>query len=81
MTEDREGPRLQGVYGRTSGTVAAFDYSPALKKAKIVWNETTLEQWLADPDAMVPGNNMGFHVAKPDERKDLVQFLKQGTAR
>jgi cytochrome c len=81
MTADREGPRLQGVYGRTSGTVAGFDYSPALKKAAILWNETTLEQWLTDPDTLVPGNNMEFHVAKPDERRDLVQFLKQSTGK
>jgi cytochrome c len=81
MTQDREGPRLQGVYGRISGTVAAFGYSTALKKANIVWKDTTLEQWLADPDAMVPGNDMEFRVAKPDERRDLVQFLKQSSGK
>jgi len=76
MEQDREGPRLRGVFGRTSGTVAGFDYSPALKKAQVVWNENTLEQWLADPDALVPGNNMEFHVAKAQERRDLIRFLK-----
>jgi cytochrome c len=81
MTQNREGPRLQGVYGRTSGDVAAFGYSSALKQAHIVWNDTTLEQWLADPDALVPGNNMEFHVAKPQERRDLIAFLKQGVAK
>jgi cytochrome c len=80
MTQDREGPRLQGVYGRQSGEIAGFEYSPALKKAHIVWSDTTLEQWLADPDTLVPGNNMGFHVAKPQERRDLISFLKQSTA-
>ena len=78
MTQDREGPRLQGVYGRASGTAAGFDYSPALKKAHIVWSDASLEQWLADPDTLVPGNNMEFHVAKPQERRDLIDFLKQG---
>jgi cytochrome c len=81
MTQNREGPRLQGVYGRTSGDVAAFGYSSALKQAHIVWNDTTLEQWLADPDALVPGNNMEFHVARPQERRDLIAYLKQGVAK
>ena len=80
ITADREGPRLQSVYGRTSGTVPGFDYSPALKQAHIVWNEASLEKWLTDPDTLVPGNNMEFHVPKPQERRDLIRFLKEGTA-
>jgi cytochrome c len=77
MTHDREGPRLAGVYGRTSGGVAGFAYSPELKKAQIVWTEKTLDSWLADPDAFVPGNNMEFRVAKPQERRDVIRFLRQ----
>ena len=77
MEADREGPRLAGVYGRASGAVAGFSYSEALKKAHLVWNDSTLDQWLADPDKLVPGNNMEFHVAKADERRDLIRFLKQ----
>ena len=81
MEQNREGPRLRGVFGRASGSVAGFDYSPALAKAHIVWNERTLEQWLADPDALVPGNNMEFHVAKPQERQDLIRFLRDSAGR
>jgi cytochrome c len=81
MEQDREGPRLRGVFGRSSGTVPGFDYSPALRKADIVWNETTLEQWLADPDALVPGNNMEFHVAKPQERQDVIRFLRDSAGK
>jgi cytochrome c len=77
LTQNGEGPRLQGVYGRTSGQVAGFTYSPALRKVHVVWNDKTLERWLADPDTLVPGNNMEFHVAKPQERRDLIRFLKQ----
>ena len=77
LEQDREGPRLRGVFGRTSGTVAGFPYSPALTKAGIVWDELSLEQWLSDPDTLVPGNNMGFHVPKAEERRDLIAFLKQ----
>jgi cytochrome c len=77
LNQNREGPRLHDVFGRTSGQIAGFPYSPALVKAHIVWNEESLEQWLTDPDAQVPGNNMDFHVPNPQERQDLIRFLKE----
>jgi cytochrome c len=77
LTQNHEGPRLQGVYGRTSGSVGDFAYSPALKKARIVWDETSLERWLADPDKFIPGNDMDFLVSKRQDRLDLVRYLKQ----
>jgi cytochrome c len=51
---DREGPRPRTVYGRASGAVEDFSYSAALKKAQIVWDEQTLERWLADPMPLCP---------------------------
>ena len=81
LTSDREGPRLQGVFGRTSGTVEGFAYSDALKNAHIVWDESSLEKWLTDPDVLVPGNNMEFHVPKAQERLDLVEFLKESASK
>jgi cytochrome c len=50
-----------------------------VKQAHIVWDDKSLEQWLADPDTLVPGNDMAFHVTKPDERRDLIAFLKAGS--
>jgi cytochrome c len=79
MEQNREGPRLRGVFGRTAGAVPGFTYSPALLKSRIVWNDSSLEQWLADPDTLVPGNNMEFHVAKSQERRDLIRFLQQAS--
>lgn len=79
MEQDREGPQLRGVFGRNSGSVPGYDYSQALQKAHIVWNDETLDKWLADPDALVPGNNMEFHVARPQERRDLIRFLRDST--
>ena len=76
LANNREGPRLQGVYGRPSGTVPGFAYSEALKNAHIVWDEKSLEKWLTDPDRLVPGNNMGFSVSNPVERHDLIEFLR-----
>jgi len=76
LTQNRQGPRLQGVYGRISGSVADYAYSERLKKARIAWDEKSLEQWLADPDAFLPGNNMDFLVPKSQERRDLISYLK-----
>jgi cytochrome c len=42
----------------------------------IVWNEVSLDQWLTDPDLLVPGNNIEFHVPRSQERRDLIEFLK-----
>jgi cytochrome c len=80
MEQNREGPRLQGVYGRVSGTLPDFRYSTALVKARIVWNDVSLEQWLADPNILVPGNEMDFYVATRQERRDLIRFLKQASS-
>ncbi len=81
LTQNREGPRLQGVYGRTSGSVEGYAYSAALKKAKIVWDDTSLEKWLTDPDAFISGNEMDFLISNPQERRDLIGFLKQSSGK
>lgn len=71
------GPDLRGVMGRKAGELPGFRYSRALKNSRIVWNEATLETFLADPQSAVPGNLMPFP-GLPDEaaRRDLVAFLK-----
>lgn len=80
LNQDRDGPHLAGVYGRSAASVSGFDYSDALKKTHIVWNQETLERWLTDPQTMVPGADMDFYVAKPEERADVIAFLKQQSA-
>ena len=77
LAANHEGPKLQGVFGRAAGSVTDYAYSPSLKKANVMWDETTLDKWLTDPDAFVPGNNMDFLVSKPQERKDLIAFLRK----
>lgn len=76
LTENREGPRLQGVYGRISGFVPGFPYSDTLKSANIAWNDQSLSQWLSDPDAFLPGNNMDFDMPRPQERKDMTTLFQ-----
>lgn len=77
LTQNHEGPRLQGIYGRPTGAVAGFPYSDALRRANIRWNDQTLDRWLKDPDVFLPGNNMDFLVPNPQERKDLIAYFRQ----
>ena len=76
LEQHREGPKLAGVFGRTSGTAPGFIYSFALKKAAVKWDEQSLDKWLANPDKAVPMNNMYFHVAMAEQRRNLIAYLK-----
>src|ERR1700737_830124 len=58
LDSEKEAPRLRGVYGRTSGSIASFTYSDALKKAQIKWDDASLDKWLTDPEKLVPNNDM-----------------------
>jgi cytochrome c len=73
---NKEGPRLRGVYGRKAASVPGFDYSEALQKAGIRWDDTTLNKWLSDPGAMVPDTDMEFRLADGEERKAVIAYLK-----
>src|SRR5437899_903069 len=57
LDQEKEAPRLRGVYGRTSGTVPTFKYSYALKNAHITWNDQSLDKWLTDPEKLVANND------------------------
>lgn len=72
---DRVGPRHAGVFGRRAGAVAGFAYSPALAASKLVWNAATLERWLNNPEALVPGQRMGYSLTDPALRADVVAYL------
>src|SRR5579871_3917701 len=52
LDTDREGPRLRGVVGRPAASVQTFQYSKALQETKIIWEESTLDKWLTDTDAV-----------------------------
>lgn len=76
LAYDRVGPRHCGLLGRRAGTVAGFEYSPAMKRSKLVWDEKTLNRFLADPLKAVPGTTMTYAgVDDPRERADLIAYL------
>ena len=76
LDRDKEGPRLGGVYGRKAGSVAGFTYSDALRGSGVVWDQTTLDRWLTDPETIAPGNDMGFRVTDAEERTLIVRYLQ-----
>jgi len=77
VDRDKEGPRLAGVYGRAAGSVASFQYSPALQNSKLTWTSETLDKWLTDPDKLVPNNDMSFSVQNQAERSAIIAYLKE----
>ena len=76
VDENRVGPAHRGMFGRKAGSASGYDYSEALKKTKVVWNEKTLDRWLSNPEATIPGQKMGFSVPSANDRADLIEYLR-----
>ncbi len=70
-----DGPAHRGVVGRRAGALADFDYSPALRRSKILWTRATLKAWLTDPEALIPGQGMDYMLEDEREREDVVAYL------
>ena len=73
------GPSLANLWDRKAGSLPEFErFSDALKSSGIVWNDKTLDQWIADPQHLVPNNEMPFDGIKDaSARADLLAFLKE----
>jgi len=79
--QNMTGPSLTDLCNRKAGSLPSFTrYSPALKSANIVWNDKTLDDWIADPEHLIAGNQMIFAGIKDArQRADLLAFLEQAT--
>ncbi|MER9119058.1 cytochrome c family protein [Mesorhizobium sp. M0954] len=79
--QNKVGPSLNGVIGRTAGTHPGFSYSKAMTeagKSGVKWDEATLTTYLRDPRAMVKGTKMAFVGLKKDEDiANVIAYLKQ----
>lgn len=71
------GPSLAHVWGKKAGTAEGFNrYSEPLQRSGIVWNDKSLDQWLANPQAFVSGNYMAFAgIRDTTTRSDLIAYL------
>lgn len=74
----RQGPNLFGVVGRRAGSLAGFKYSPAFTAGKgdIVWDAASIDRWITDPQAMIPGAVMLYKQADPEKRRLVIEFLQ-----
>ena len=75
------GPAHRGVFGRAAAQAPGFVYSDALKASHQVWDEESLDRWLADPEKFAPGQRMGFSVPEAKDRSDLIAYLKKAAAK
>lgn len=77
IDENDLGPKHRGVVGRRAGSLADYNYSLALKNSGLTWNPTTLDRWLSNPSALVPGTKMYFQIADAQTRADIIAYLEE----
>ncbi len=72
------GPPLRGVAGRRAGSVEGYAYSRAFKRILqgVVWNRETLERWITDSQAWVPGSMMFYSQPDPEIRRQIITYLE-----
>ena len=70
------GPNLWGIVGRPVASEPGFDYSDALLALGGDWTLERLDRIIANPNALVPGNTMGFYgIRNERERLDILAYL------
>ena len=76
--DHRLGPSLSGVVGREAGSAPGYGYSSAMADADLIWDEASLDRFIENPNAVVPGNNMKpfSGVGSADERAKIIAHLK-----
>ena len=66
--------------GRKAGSLAGYQYSPAMAKQDFLWTDATLDAWLTQPSAVVPGTSMAFAgLPKSSDRAAIISYLKNPT--
>jgi cytochrome c len=72
------GPNLAGTVNARAASRPGYAYSQALQKSGLVWDDRTLDRWLAKPAAVVPGNKMVFNgMANPKDRQEIIAYMKR----
>lgn len=72
----RQGPTMEGIFGRRAGSVADFHYSAGFAHADWTWDEAHLDPWLTNPQAVIPGAIMAYRQSKAEVRAAIIGYLK-----
>lgn len=71
------GPNLFAIVGRSAASAENFDYSPALRNARLRWTRETLFAWIAGSEALVPDSWMLYdNFLQPEEVMALIDYLE-----
>ena len=78
--ENGVGPTLSGIFSRKAASREDFRYSAAMRNSGITWTSETLDEFIADPQKMVPGNRMAYSgLPTAADRADLISYLQNAT--
>lgn len=70
------GPPLAGIWQRRAATVDGVAYSKFMAGAGLTWDAATLDGFLTNPSAAVPGTKMMFGgMPSARDRADLIAYL------
>jgi alcohol dehydrogenase (cytochrome c) len=70
------GPSLAGVLGRKAGSLAGFNFSPAMAQAGLIWDEKTLDLFLTSSTKEVPGTSMSVVLPNAMDRANVIAYLE-----
>jgi cytochrome c len=73
----RQGPPLIRIIGQQAGRVDGFQYSAGLAQAGLTWDENTLDAWLTNPQAVIPGAIMAYRQSKLETRAAIITYLRE----
>lgn len=74
--QNKVGPGLLGVVGRSAGTAEGYSYSAAMKSSGLTWDVGSLDAFLKSPSGVVKGTRMSVSIPKDQDRADVIAYLK-----
>lgn len=78
--QNKVGPHLVGIYGRTAGSVEGYKYSVGLQNFHdegLVWNAETLTEYLPSPRDMVEKSKMTFKLTDEEDIANVIAYLAE----
>lgn len=76
--KNKTGPHLVNIIDRPAASVESYKkYSKAMKNSGFIWDEATLDGYLAAPKKYLKGTKMAFAgLRKEKDRADIIAYFK-----